>query len=195
MNLGRGRPGWPAEPPAEPQAGSYGSSWRWGSDSWPCSTRPDWLSYRHKETVQKEIWLLLFFNILRKHWCQKTGLLSVYSSVCLFFISPPSPHLFFSFIVKRFSKTNRKILEWRLFVPTFPGRAGWAVCRRWWRLQPRSSVSSSSPLGWRGGHWTAAESTFYLQTEPTELYLEKSWTYRLLDKWGLSTSASFRQLH
>lgn len=87
------------------------------------------------------------------------------SPQCVCFVFPP--HLFFSFIVTRFSKSNRTIIEWRLFVPTFPGRAGWAVCRRWWRLQPRSSVSSSSPLGWRGGRWTAAESTFYLQTEPT----------------------------
>lgn len=62
MYLGRGRPGWPAEPPAEPLAWSYGSSWCWGSDSWPCWAHRDWLSYRRIETVQKKIKIPLFWH-------------------------------------------------------------------------------------------------------------------------------------
>lgn len=61
-----------------------------------------------------------------------------------------------------------------VFVPTFPGKAGGAVCRRWWRLQPRMNVSSSSPRGWRGGRWTAAENTFYLQTGQSAHSLSKT---------------------
>lgn len=111
------------------------------------------------------IWLIAMFNSSRLAVLQiyrenvddlwKT---SVHSSLCLL-------------------KTNKAIIEWKLlyvlYAPTFPGRAGWAVYRRWWKLQQRLNVSSSSPPGWHGGHWTAAENAFYLQTEQSRHSLYK----------------------
>lgn len=180
--LGRGRPGWPAEPPAEPLARSCGPSWCWGSDSWPCSTHLDWLSYRHRETgfsPKWNEWMSLFLNILRKycrlmfiawffdksenkspaHKCEW----SVKNSNLL--LSVPVFSLFALNIYTIFQNQKGNHRMETVLVPTFPGRAGWAVCRRCWKLQLRLNVSSSSPLGWRGGRWTAAESAFYLQTE------------------------------
>ena len=129
--LGRGTPGWPAEPPAEPLAGSCEPSWCSGSDSWPCSTHPDWLSCRYKENM----WMICETLRCAPHCAG---------------LKPTRP------------PQNGHYCP---YVPTFPGRAGWAVYRRWWKLPQRLNVSSSSPPGWHEGHWTAAENAFYLQTE------------------------------